>query len=201
VVWSRNPGRSRRGWVWIGHLAVGALCFFLGIMILRSVAPPSPEVLLPGTALIVQLTKPLSSRDARLGEVFEARLNSVQNTSGDTPLPPSVRLEGRCVAVRPGEGDGRPGYLRLALSGMWDPQGHFFAIETTTISLSAKAPAQPDKSPDKSKVSVSASFAPTEAANATVATNRSADVVLTPEANLTFVLLSPAIIPGHRWTP
>ncbi len=171
-----KPHKVRRRWHWLAHFGAGVLCFLLGLMILRSVAPGSPEVLLPGTALTVRLKHPLTSQNTRLGEVFEAWVDSAHGISGASPLPPSARVEGRCVAVRPGEGDGRPGYLRLVLSGLWDAQGHFAPLETTTVSLSGKGPAH--------KAVQSA------AANA--------EVVVTPDVSLTFVLLKPAVLSARR---
>jgi len=174
----RNPHKIRRRWYWLAHLGAGALCFLLGLIILRSVAPGSPEVLLPGTALTIRLKHSLTSKNTRLGEVFEAWVDSASGISGASPLPPSARVEGRCVAVRPGEADGRPGYLRLVLSGLWDAQGHFAPLETTTVSLSAKGLAHK---------------AAQSAANV--------EVVVTPDVSLTFVLLKPAVLSARRRAP
>jgi hypothetical protein len=197
VLRTRNS-RRKRGWVWIGHLTVGALCFTLGLMILRSVAPASPDVLLPGTALTVRLIHPLSSRNTQLGDTFEASVDSAQGINGNSPVPPSLRVEGRCVAVRAGELDGHPGYLRLALSGLWDFQGHLSPLETTTVSLSGKGP---DARGQKLSPILNAATSPNDKDDNVTARNNGDDVIVTPDVSLTFVLLKPAVVPGRHWTP
>ncbi len=182
----------------MAHLAVGALCFFVGLMILRSMAPSSPEVLLPGTALTVRLVRPLTSQSARLGDAFEARVDSAQGINGAFPVPPKARVEGRCVAVRAAEGDERPGYLRLVLSGLWDSQGHFSPLETTTISLSGKWTAKPGQS---AREIAAASNALAQAKDAAQSASDSNEVVVTPEESLTFVLLRPAVVLSRHWSP
>ena len=167
-------------------------------MILRSMAPSSPEVLLPGTALTVRLVRPLTSQSARLGDAFEAWVDSAQGINGAFPIPPKARVEGRCVAVRAAEGDERPGYLRLVLSGLWDSQGHFSPLETTTISLSGKWTTKPGQGAGEI---AAASNALAQAKDAAVSASDSNQVVVTPEESLTFVLLRPAVVPSRHWSP
>src|SRR2546425_10060235 len=82
--------------------------------------------------------RPITSQGARLGDTFEGRVVSVRVGDGAAVVLPGNRVEGRCVAVRPGEGAGRPGYLRLALSGLVDDEGRFYPMEPATFSLSGE---------------------------------------------------------------
>lgn len=163
-------------------------------MILRSLAPSSPEVLLPGTALTVRLIRPLTSQNARLGEAFEARVDSAQGINGTSSVPSSFRVEGRCVAVRAGERDGRPGYLRLALSGLWDAQGHFSPLETTTVTLSGSWEGEPGEKSQKTASDVTARASMKDPPSSA---SQPGEAVVAPEARLTFILLKPAVLPGQ----
>ncbi len=167
----KYSARRKMGWLLTGTLAVGLFGVFLGLVAFGSSLPsPGPEFL-PGTAFTVRLVRPVSSENARLGDVFEARLVATDSLKGSPVILPGTRVEGRCVAVRPGESEGRPGYLRLTLAGLRDAAGHFVPLETTTFTLSTRNPSVGEAS----------------------------EAVATPEKDLTFVLLKSAAAPRYGW--
>ena len=191
---------AMKSWaVLIAAVAAGAASLLLAGRMLRIGPLSSTEVIAPGTALIVRLAQPLSAQSVRLGDVFEAWVVSATAVKGTSSIPPGARVEGRCVAARQGEGDNRPGYLRLALSGLRDSQGRFFPLETTTVSLwenmtgFGSNPAQPTGTV-RGAAEVPAQLSAGTGVNSGVAAVRA-------EGLLTFVLLKPAVVAGHRWDP
>ena len=165
-------------------VAAGVLCLLLRLMATGPGAWDKGGVIRPGTILTVQPARPLTSRSARLGDVFQARVVSAQAKDGGAVIPAGALVEGRCVAVRAGEGIAHPGYLRLALSGLEDAEGRFVPLETTTSSQLGNSILQAsrglgDTSPRTSRAT-------------------SNDAVVTPESRLTFVLLKPAELAGRR---
>ncbi len=189
-----------RGSVWIAVVAVGALLLMLRLMTLGFEALGSPEVIPPGTALTVRLVRPLTSQSARLGDVFEAWVVSARAAKGAPIVPQGAQVEGRCVAVRAGEGVGRPGYLRLALSGLRDPHGHFAPLETTTFSQWGSSAVEFGLESIEVPVRKAPPPQP-ETTHLPAPSQGSSDAVVTPEAPLTFVLLKPAEVAGRLWKP
>jgi len=185
-----------RGWLVLAlAVAAGAGCFFLGLKTLWSGALASTEVIPPGTVLLIRLARPFNSENAKLGERFAASLVASLPVKGTAVIPPGTRVEGRCIAVRKGEGKDRPGYLRLALSGLRDSQGHLWPIETTTVSLWGKMHSRP-ASMENGEVAKPPAAANPEPVSETPDERREA--VVTPQEILTFVLLKSAVSVGGR---
>ncbi len=184
--------------VWVAVVAIGALWVFLKMIGFGSGTPASAEILSPGTALTVRLVRPLTSEDMRLGDAFEARLISTEALRGTPAIPAGVHVEGRCVAARAGEGNGRPGYLRLALSGLRDARGHFFPLETTTLSLTGNWGFEPGYGAGQTLLTPRPVPQARTQGPSAVGSN-AIEAVVTPEANLTFVLLRSAVIAGQLW--
>jgi hypothetical protein len=181
-------------------LAAGAAAWVIvGAETLWHPAAISAMVVPPGTTLLVRLTHPLNSRTARLGEGFEARVVSIA-AKGAPGIPLGARVEGRCLAVRAGGPEGRPGYLRLTLSGLVDSQGHFFPLETTTVSWWGSRVVELSSQPTAFLYQESS---PDRAGPLGIYAGawKSADVALTPDSVLTFVLLKRAVMTGFATNP
>jgi hypothetical protein len=187
--------KARRVIATVAAVAVGVACFFIGMKVLGSGINELKKVIPSGTALTVRLSQPISSDSARLGDVFEARVVSSRGTNGEQVVPAGARVKGRCVAVRPGEGDGRPGYLRLALYGLWDDDGHFFPLETTTYSVSGSWVTNFDREPAGEGMPQN-SFTPSQAL--IPGSGNASEAVVPTTEDLTFVLFKPAIIRSRR---
>jgi hypothetical protein len=142
---------------------------------------------------------PLNSRTARLGEGFEARVVSIA-AKGAPGIPPGARVEGRRLAVRAGGPEGRPGYLRLTLSGLVDSQGHFFPLETTTVSWWGSRVMELSSEPTAFLYQESSSDR-AGPLGIYAGAWKSADVALTPDSVLTFVLLKRAVMTGFATNP
>jgi hypothetical protein len=170
-------------------VAAGVLCLILRLMATGPGAWDKGGVIQPGTILTVQPARPLTSRSARLGDVFQARVVSAQATDGGAVIPAGALVEGRCVAVRAGQGNAHPGYLRLALSGLEDVEGRFVPLETTTSSQLGNSIFEAGRSPGDTS--------PIEARGKTSRAT-SNDAVVTPESRLRFVLLKSAELAGRR---
>lgn len=176
---------------WLELMATGFLCWALGLITYRSAVPSPAEVVMPGTTLTVRLAHPLSSHSARLGEVFDALVVSTTTFKGSAIIPAGTRVEARCVAARPEEDGGRPGYVRLTLSGLWDARGRFYTLETTTLSESGDTSVvnkteRETTPPAGSQEGLARAEWPPEA-------------VISPEVDLTFVLLKPLAVSPHGW--
>ena len=178
----------------VAAIAAVALGLFIGIKVLGSLVSNPTELIPTGTALTVRLMRPITSQSARLGDTFEGRVVSVRIGDGAAVVLPGNRVEGRCVAVRPGEGAGRPGYLRLALSGLVDDEGRFYPLETTTFSLSGEWSTQPGTRSTQD----SRSFKSRPVAHQAPAAASSNEAVISPDVNLTFVLFKPAVVRARR---
>lgn len=189
-----NVGK-RRG-TWTAIIAACALGVVIGFMAVGP-GPFGSTVTVPtGTMLTVRVARPLSSRSVHLGDAFEAQVVSTKTADGKPLLPPGVWVEGRCVAVRPGDSEGRPGYLRLALSGLRDLQGNLAPLETTTFSKWGNGALE--IAGDSGNSSAWAVAPGREAGSASTRTANSSEAVVPPEAPLTFTLLKPAEIKGDR---
>lgn len=154
----------------------------------------------PGTPLIIQVLQPLSSHSARLGDVFEARIVSDIKVEGERVVPSGTRVDGRCVAVRDGDADGRSGYLRVALTGLRDSQGRVAPLETTTVSEWGSAHAESRVPPSNDSGDLAAPADREEATPPSVEPHAS-EAEVQPGALLTFVLLRPAFVEGPERQP
>lgn len=193
---SRSSSKTRRAVITAAALGTGAVCLFIGIKLLGSGSSESPKVIPMGTTLTVRLTEPISSQTAQLGDVFEARVVSGRGANGEQVVSPGVGVEGRCVAVRAGEGDERAGYLRLTLSGLWDDDGHFFPLETTTYSISGNWVMNPaDQKAGEDRPAVN-SFSVAQGLSSAARNSNEAFVSTSDE--MTFVLSRPAVIRSRR---
>ncbi len=189
-----NVGRRR--WVWTAIVAAAALCLLAGTIAVGPGIFSSTVTVPTGTMLTVRVARPLNSRSVHLGDAFDAQVVSTKTTDGEPLLPPGAWVEGRCVAVRPGDSEGRPGYLRLALSGLRDLQGNLAPLETTTFSKWGSGPLE--IAGDSGNNSAWAVAPGREAGSASTRTANSSEAVVPPEAPLTFTLLKPAEIKGDR---
>lgn len=192
----RNSTKGRRALMTVAALAIGALGLFVGIKGWGSGSAESTKVIPMGTTLTVRLSQAISSQTTQLGDVIEARVAFARGANGERVVPPGVRVEGRCVAVRPGEGDGRAGYLRLTLSGLWDDDGHFFPLETTTYSVSGNWVMSPEvgKAGEGRGAENSSSFAQ----GLYSAPGNSNEAFVSSTEEMTFVLSRPAVIRSRR---
>ena len=197
-----RPVRSenlKKAWHWalgMAAIAIGVACLFSGPGSFWFGTVGSSEVVPPGTVLTVRLAHALSSKTLRLGELFEGRIISTDSMRGTPGIPPGTRVAGRCVAVRKAEGQGHSGYLRLAISGLYDSQGNLAPVSTTTFSqwgdrpiglASYSAPVATSEENAWGRVSESVAE---QAGN-------SGEAVVTPEALLTFTLLEPVAMTGR----
>lgn len=188
------------GWTVLAvTVGVGVALLVLGLVPLNFRAADSKAIVSPGTALVVRITRPLDSENAKLGERFEGSVVSSAAVRGPVLIPSGARVEGRCVAVSQGDGQERPGYLRVALSGLFDPQGHLWPIETTTVSLWGGSPGVPSTSERSNGAKI---LADNGAVSQVISTARgireSLDAIITPEKTLTFVLLKPAVVASQQ---
>ncbi len=193
--------RLRRFWrspTWLELMATGVVCWALALVTYRSTAPTAAEVVLSGTTLTVRLAQPLSSHTARLGEVFDALVVSTTTFKGSAIIPAGTRVEARCVAARPEEDGGRPGYLRLTLSGLWDAHGRFYPLETTTLSQSGEESFEAGRGGLSPPATVRGGLPASSGSQQQAArVEWPPEAVISPEVDLTFVLLKPlAVSPG-----
>jgi len=185
-------GRKRRAKGRIVRILLTASMITLGVILAlfvrrslwgsghRSDAVPS------GTIFVVRLTEPLSSRTTRLGDKFRGRLDAVKGTAA---VHPGLEVEGLCVAARKAVRGG--GYLRLALSKLRDREGHRLAVQTATISVWGGPPEQHESAGAIDPGSTPADHRLTSAAEMR-------DAALAPPAQISFMLIEPLIIAGHR---
>ena len=126
--------RKARRWPWFAALALLAFCVLVGFRTSWLGVSGPTELMSPGTVLTVRLEHTLTSGEALPGDSFEARVVAIQATKGSATPSPGSEVEGRCVAVRKEEGSNRPGYLRMALTGLRDSEGHLMQLESSTFS-------------------------------------------------------------------
>lgn len=174
---------------WMRVLGAVVVSWAFALIVFRLAAPAPADLALPGTALTVRLLRPINSHSARVGEPFQAVVVSTTAPKGSATIPTGTVVEGRCVAARPEEDGGKPGYLRLTLSGLWDNQGRYYRLETTALSESGDESLEAGhgalgSAPDAGKGSAQAEWPP--------------EAVVSPEADLTFVLLKPLAVASHR---
>lgn len=189
--------KVRRWKFGVAALSAAGLWLFLALTTLFPGLLPTREIIPRGTVVTVRVAQALTSRSARHGDVFEAYVISTEGMDGAMKIPPGARVEGRCVAVRKGQGEGRPGYLRLALSGFQDADGHLSPLETTTFSQWGKSTVETGRG--------STAAPSAERASARTALQVSAksegnpdEAVVTPRVALRFVLLKPATVAARR---
>ncbi len=70
-----------------------------------------------GTPLVISLQSPLSSTNARQGDVFQAELDEPIMNSGRVVLPRGSMVNGRVLAAKSGDAK-ESGYLRLGLASI-----------------------------------------------------------------------------------
>ena len=189
-----EDGKTRR-WPWFAALALLAFCVLVGFRTSWLGVSGPTEVMSPGTVLTVRLERTLTSGEALPGDPFEARVVSIQATKGSAAPSPGSAVEGRCVAVRKEEGSDRPGYLRLALTGLRDSEGRVMQLESSTFSQWG--------GDDERRDSASASELPRVSRASTLGRPPAAakarprltlspgEAVVTPQSALDFVVLDP----------
>jgi hypothetical protein len=183
------------GWAVLGvTLGVGVALLVLGLIPINFRSVDSKVIISPGTALVVRIIHPLDSENAKMGDRFEGSVVSAISVRGPALIPTGARVEGRCVAVRQGDGDEHPGYLRVVLSGLLDPHGHVWPIETTTVSLWGSS-GSPNMGGRLSQRKVLAdNVAVSRVLSAARDVRENLDAIITPEKTLTFLLLKPAVV-------
>jgi len=191
--------RKARRWLWFAALVLLAFCVLVGFRTSWLGVSGPTEVMSPGTVLTVRLKRTLTSGEAIPGDPFEARVVSIQATKGSAAPSPGSEVEGRCLAVRKEEGSDRPGYLRLALTGLRDSEGRLMQLESSTFSQwcgddERRDSADAFESPRVSRASTPGS--PPGPAPAAVKarprlTPSPGEAVVTPQSALDFVVLDP----------
>jgi hypothetical protein len=191
-----DNNRQACGWTTFAFeiLTVAAtFCLLLGIKILWPEVLASSRLIPRGTVLTVKLDSPVSSQTARLGDEFQGRVITASGTDALAALLADARVVGRCVAVRNGQPGGEPGYVRLALSGLRDLEGHVTPLDTSTVSLWGGRPMGSDGTAELiDSPTLATGAAPMPSAQ------HSDEVVVAPGQQLRFVLLSPAVVAYHR---
>ncbi len=164
---------------------VGSLVMVKRLLI-GSVAPT--QVIPSGTVLVIHLTHPLTSRTAQLGDRFQARVEAVKGAVG---IRSSLPVEGECLAARKAHQGG--GYLRLGLSGLRDRRGHKLQIQTTTLSRWGDRLQGADTSLEAvlRRAELNSGLQPAQEIG-------SREAVVNPEERLSFVLIEPLVLTGHR---
>jgi len=193
-------GKTSRWAAGIGAVVAGVCCFYPGLRLMWSGPPDSTAAIPAGSAITIRLARPLTSQSVRLGEVFEAWAVSTAVVKGGGRIPSGTRLEGRCVAVRQADGVNRPGYLRLALSGLRNAEGRLVPLETTTLSEWGERAVELGRASMGEVLGAQTSPFPSRGGALPRADN-SGEAVVTPQENLTFVLLKPVVISGHFKLP
>ncbi len=173
-----------------GMVLAFALCLGWSLRVVWSDTTGSMRVIPAGTTVTVRLLQPVDSRSAQAGDRFEARVVAVEPSSSAMVMAPGTRVEGRCVAARAAEYDSRSGYLRLALGGVRDPWGHIVPLEATTVSQWGSEPLPYQESARSNDLSRTAGHS--DLAPALLSEAESSEAILTPDTDLTFVLLRPA---------
>jgi hypothetical protein len=190
--------RKVRRWLWAAAPAAVAFCVLAagGASWLRLSEPT--EIMPAGTVLSVRLERTLTSSEALLGQAFKARVVSSQAAEGSAAPAPGSEVEGLCVAVRRGEGADRPGYLRVALTGLRDSEGGLMQLQSSAFSRWGGEGERPDPAtvprvsrrpakPGRLAASESRHTAP-----------GSDEAVVTPETPLNFVVLEPVPVRPKR---
>ncbi len=104
-------------------------------------APPPPmSVTIPsGTSIQVRLLQTISSRTAHSGQGFSAELTSPVLIQDQVIFPKSSRVRGRVLSARSSGRLHDPGYLRLTLDAIQEPDGHWVDIRTTSVSAKGRS--------------------------------------------------------------
>ena len=159
------------------------LVFLLSLLGMGNTWHESPKervVIDPGSVIEARLNQPLSSRTARVGEVFTGHVVTARQADGSPLGLAGAQVVGRCVAVRKGSGQQHPGYVRLVLESIQLGHGLEVSIETNALSeWTGKVNPPPETS---------------EGAGVQVAPGAGApeDVIVGRELTLRFVVLEPA---------
>lgn len=187
------------GWTILGvTVGAGVALLLLGLVPLGFRAEDSKVIVSPGTALVVRLLRPLDSENAKLGDRFEGSVVSAVAVKGPVMISPGARVEGRCVAVRQYDSQDRPGYLRLVLSGLLDPHGHLWPIETTTVSFWGSPALQGGPGIRREAKDLADTITMSQVISTARGISDRLDAIITPEKPLTFVLLRPAVVASRQ---
>src|SRR5215471_9370766 len=178
-----------RALAFVVFLPAGTLSLLLVVELLSHGLSSSRDLIPPGTVLVIHLRRALTSGTAHIGDQLEARLEAVKGAAG---ISPDLAVEGRCLAARKAIPGNRAGYLRVVLSELRDGRGHRLPLRTTTLSQLGNE-----------VLGIDPSFgAPPKTANlhpGSYATGRgSREAVIRPEAELSFALVEPLDVTGHR---
>jgi hypothetical protein len=169
---------------------VGSLVMVRRLLI-GSVAPA--DIVPSGAVLVIHLTHPLTSRTAQLGDRFQARLEAVNGAAG---IPSNLSVEGQCLAARKARLGQRGGYLRLGLSRLRDRRGHKLQIQTTTLSRWGGRVLGTDTGAGAARAALRVTGRDSGLQLAQESGSREA--VVKPDERLTFELIEPLILTGHR---
>jgi hypothetical protein len=169
-------------------VVVGALCLAMLVKRLFLGSPSSADVIPAGAVIVIRVAHPLSSQTAHLGDRFQARLEAVKGTIG---ILSGLLVEGRCIAAQ--RSGLRAGYLRLTISELRDLRGHRLPLRTTTLSQWGKRVLGVDAS---SGAALNAT--PEIPGLYSTPKSEAGEAVITPQAQLSFVLLEPLVAAGHR---
>ena len=186
-----------RRWIaWIATWVAGGLCFYPGLRLLWPGPSGTGQMIQPGTAISVRLLRPITSASAEPGQPFAGYVVSSEAVKGSAPVRPGTLVEGTCLAVRRASDHSHPGYIRVVLQGLRDPEGRFAPLQTTTFSQwggsdlgSCRAVGNGEKVGDQLALHVEGKASP----NQLVAP---ADALLPTEENIKFVVLKPSLIPA-----
>jgi len=92
----------------------------------------APSTVPAGTQIIVRLTYPVSSDQARIGDSFEAVLDQPILVNGLKVMRQGAPVQGRVASAKPSDPPNHAGYLRLTLSSIND-QRMMLAVHTSSI--------------------------------------------------------------------
>jgi hypothetical protein len=188
-------GLSRRRGVTIRVVLTASMiagAVLVALLVRRSIfgSGHGSEVIPQGTVLVVRLTEPLSSRTTRLGDKFHGHLDTVKGT---VAVHTGLRVEGLCVAAQKAIQGLRGGYLRLALSGLQDREGHRLPVQTATVIVWGNRTEQGGPSPIVTMGSTSR-----DRPLPTTAEGKMREAVVGPPTQLSFMLIEPLIVTGHQ---
>ena len=185
----------RRWAVWAVTWVAGGACLYPALRMLWSGPYGTGQMIQPGTTITVRLLRPLTSASAEPGQLFAGYVVSSEAIRGSALVPPGTLVEGTCLAIRRASDHSRPGYIRVALQGLRDPEGRFAPLETTTFSQWGgphldiwRAAADGEKIDHRL-------ILPVEEKRSSNQFMASADAFLPTEETIKFVVLKPLLIP------
>jgi hypothetical protein len=188
-------GLSRRRGVTIRVVLTASMiagAVLVALLVRRSIfgSGHGSEEVPQGTVLVVRLTEPLSSKTTRLGDKFHGHLDTVKGT---VAVHPGLQVEGLCVAAQKAVPGLRGGYLRLALSGLQDREGHRLPVQTATVSVWGNGTEQGEPSP-----SVAMGTTWRDRPLPATVDGKMREAVMAPPTQMSFMLIEPLITTGHQ---